>query len=980
MKLIARKFASALLASAVAAGSYASIEMSPKISPPSHNSAMFRWWLPAAMVDDIEIEQQLQEVADGGFKGVEICIHLGDTNYPRSMMDKVGWGTPRWNSLYKHILKTANRLGLQVDTTISPAWPAAVPTHEPADISASKVLLTGSTRPFRGSFSGEVPIAVKAPRAFGPPPGAPNAESDDQPAHIPPSVNEKIDHRINNPRQLIAVTAAKIVASEVVTKPILMAWGDMPHDVRNESKVASLLESDSMQVVTSYHLDKTTGKYQINWTAPDDGEWQLFSFWMEGTGQQNKEGASTFKHNYVVDHLNEHGAQAMIDFWNEQLLDSETKQLLRDNGGAIFEDSLELEYDGGIMWTSDMLMEFKQHRGYEITPYLPLITSAAFNGIGDNSVNTYELADNNNHYSNRADRIRRDFNETLTTLYIQEHVAPLDQWAQSLGLSYRAQTYGMGFDVMAAASAASGPDGESLGFGPSVQGDDRFRMISGGAHLGERAIIADEVGAIANEGYRLTWLDMLQWINKNLSTGANQMVFHGMAYPDSNSARWPGVTPFGFGLAGYWGPRNPDWQHINALSEYLSRVQTALQGGVAVVDLAVLKMHYGTSAPLLNDQSLAENGYSYDFISPNLLRLPSAIVNNQRLAAAGPAYKALIVDRQTQLPSDSIQYLQNMADNGLPIFFVGSVPEQSAYFANQHQNDTAFATAIQDLLKSPTVKRVSNMSEVIKQLSKLRISPAFNSQNKDLITTRRDNAEVSYYFVHNRGAATVKNTVVLEGTGNSYQIDPWTGNKQLLGRTGKQFELSLLSGESTLIAVMHNETPNKQLASKPNFVHTHNLVDWKYHVVDWTENSTTPKPSDTQKTTFAVKSNQLTPWRQLPELSDATSGIGYYKTQLSLTNWSPERKAQLQLGSIGQSSSVQVSINGQKAPVNLYRLSADIGHLLKVGHNEISIEVASTLGNRLIEQGAITAPVWNPDARIDYEDYGLLGPVTVRTE
>jgi len=327
-----------------------------------------------------------------------------------------------------------------------------------------------------------------------------------------------------------------------------------------------------------------------------------------------------------------------------------------------------------------------------------------------------------------------------------------------------------------------------------------------------------------------------------------------------------------------------------------------------------------------------------------------------------------------------LQYLQDMADAELPIFFVGDIPHESAYFKDQTQNDKLFSKSLAKLLKSASVKRVAQISDVPKELSKLQIRPAFNSEATDIITTRRDTKDTSNYFVYNRGNNIELMDLQIEGNGNVYQIDPWTGLEQLLGHTDQPLSISLLSGETTLLKVKRNEKPAKAVTATQKLQQTLSLNTWKYHVEDWTENTSTTKPSDTLKTDYEIQTTALTPWRNLPELSNATSGVGYYSTDLNIRDWSPDRQATLNLGSIGQSSSVQVWVNGKKAPVNLYRLSADIGELLHTGQNEIKVEVASTLGNRLIEQGAITAPIWNPDARIDYEDYGLLGPVTLRTE
>jgi hypothetical protein len=115
-------------------------------------------------------------------------------------------------------------------------------------------------------------------------------------------------------------------------------------------------------------------------------------------------------------------------------------------------------------------------------------------------------------------------------------------------------------------------------------------MVTGGAHMARRPKISDEVGAIANKSYRLTWEDMLQWIDRNMSDGANQMIFRGFPYSDSDTSKWPGLSTFGFGLAGDWGPREPSWKQSSDLAGYLSRTQRVLQAGQPQIDVTIYRL------------------------------------------------------------------------------------------------------------------------------------------------------------------------------------------------------------------------------------------------------------------------------------------------------------------------------------------------------------------------------------------------------
>jgi hypothetical protein len=81
-------------------------------------------------------------------------------------------------------------------------------------------------------------------------------------------------------------------------------------------------------------------------------------------------------------------------------------------------------------------------------------------------------------------------------------------------MGYRAQPYGPTLDSGQAAAQLDVPEGESLGFG----GVDPFRVLAGGAHVGDRPILSDEAGALGGKGYNTTWSsDMLPVLDRDFA-------------------------------------------------------------------------------------------------------------------------------------------------------------------------------------------------------------------------------------------------------------------------------------------------------------------------------------------------------------------------------------------------------------------------------------------------------------------------------
>ncbi|MGO4421793.1 family 78 glycoside hydrolase catalytic domain, partial [Streptomyces sp. MCAF7] len=262
----------------------------------------FRWWWPDGLVDPAELAREVDQIADAGFGGVEIAAVTHSLSEPIDA-ERYGWGTAAWVAGLESALRQADRRGLTVDVTIGPAWPAAVPTVTPDSEAAASELAHGLNT-FQGSYAGPVP-----------PPVVPAAEG----------VTD---------RRLLWVQAARIGAAAAAPAPLQ-------------------LDLDSVTDLTALVRDG-----ELRWTAPDDGQWALISYWERGSGQRPEGPAHTAPLAYVVDHFSTAGTRAVTDFWERRILTRRVRELLRRAGGALFEDSLEIETDA-TLWTPGLADEFE---------------------------------------------------------------------------------------------------------------------------------------------------------------------------------------------------------------------------------------------------------------------------------------------------------------------------------------------------------------------------------------------------------------------------------------------------------------------------------------------------------------------------------------------------------------------------------------------------------------------------------------------
>ena len=159
----------------------------------------------------------------------------------------------------------------------------------------------------------------------------------------------------------------------------------------------------------------------------------------------------------------------------------------------------------------------------------------------------------------------------LSDLYLDHHLRPLQDFAESLGLGLRVQAYGLEIDTTYDAAVLDIAETESLGFNNL----DDFRIMAGGRDIGGRTILSCEAICYAGAAYNTTWganstsptapNQALFTLNSIFAAGVNQAMIHGFAYDVAPGVTWPGFAAFspyyngaiGFGEA--WGPRTPQW-------------------------------------------------------------------------------------------------------------------------------------------------------------------------------------------------------------------------------------------------------------------------------------------------------------------------------------------------------------------------------------------------------------------------------------
>ncbi len=925
--------------------------------PSNENKPLTRWWVPGSSMDKEEIKKEIESMVNAGFGGAEIVpvsIAGGDGE------GQLDWGSNKWKEVTKYILETAKEYDFTIDFTMTPAWPLALPTikdvNDPsqgAQMELDGAYIDGITK--KSPFKGKLPISKEA--------------LDDA-------------KKVNGDVVLVGVSAAKYADKE-------------NHVLEYDSAITFDLEKDVKE--------NGDGTYSLKFTPEDDGEYVIYAWYQHPSGNTKYE-------NNQVDHYSKAGAQMVIDYWENELIPYYGEAF--ENCRSMFIDSLEFETH--LDWTYGLQEAFEKNNGYDITAYLPAVYDASdeWTAIGNymgDPVPSFSFDINNEQLIN-------DYKENLTKLYIENNIAPLKEFCAKHGVTLRYQTsYGKSLDAAETALYPDIPETESL-YGNDYM--DFYRLQAGAVHAMDKPIYSMETSAEWTEtwnpkkdngeygtrgngeynsgNYEQTFQDHIWHDQRAFASGVNQVVFHGYPYSGAyeggtvEGTQWPGFTGFeSHRWSNSWGERQPNWMFADTYLNFITRNQFILRQGTPKVDLAIYHHSYYETIDfwgpdkIFTTEALEQNGFSYDFLDPASLALDQMNVTNGVLDESGSAYQALIFNNETDLPYETVQKLNEYADAGLTIVFIGSTPKDKSF-----TNDKDITEEMNTLLAKENVIQIENINEIADTLKTAGIMPAASYEDQTILAAHRQAENTDYYFLYNYGnannyrdvqkASAVDTEITLKGKGTPYLLNAWDGTITPI-ETFEASEDSVtipvqIAANDSIIIVLSDEILAEAPEEKAAMSGTIEIKDFNLTVESWTEGKTV---LDTKKTVIEEGSiSTLETWDELDESLKDVSGVGTYKAVFDAGEYKEGETAYLHLGQVKDAYGVK--INGKDVIVDQVSGNADITDYLKEGENEIEITVATSLLNAILKNNS---DILNEDGRVlddrSPASYGLFNPITI---
>jgi hypothetical protein len=555
--------------------------------------------------------ESMKRVGIGGALIMEV-----DQGAPVGPVDFMG---PQWRALFGHVQAEAKRLGLEINMNDDAGWngsggPWVKPEQSMQEVTWSETNVTGPLH-----FEGALPqpkskanfyrdIAVQAFPATG-------------------------DYRIEG------------VAGKAAFQR---------RDLHQASK-GELTPQGTIKAVTNLTA-QMDAQGRLVWDVPE-GEWTIARFGHTTTGVENAPSPKTGR-GFECDKLSKEGIDANFNGMMAKLA-SDTGVVKQRGTSGLVATHIDSWENGTQNWTARMREEFLQRRGYDLTPFLPVLTGRV--------VDSLEV----------SERFLWDVRRTVSELVIENYAGEFHRMANAHGMRFTVEAYGGPCDCIPYGGQADEPMGEY--WTPGGGSLETCRGMASAGHIyGRRIIGAESFTSGDQEKWREHPAILKELGDHAFCEGINRFVFHRFAMQPWADYR-PGMT------MGPWGQHYERtetwWEQSRAWHEYLARCQFLLRQGLFVADVC----HLQAEAPPLNFGNYPRKGYDWDECTDDAVFKRMAVRDGRIVLPDGMSYRLLVLSDSRAMTPRLLRRVKELVEAGATV--VGPRPTKSPSLSGYPQCD-----------------------------------------------------------------------------------------------------------------------------------------------------------------------------------------------------------------------------------------------------------------------------------------------------
>ena len=662
------------------------LESSFRQPPPEARPWVYWFWLNGNITSN-GITADLEAMKRVGIGGVLIMeVDQGATVGPADFMSS------QWRDLFKHVHAEARRLGLEVNMNNDAGWNGSGGPWIKPEQSMQKVVWseTNAVGPLR------LEAALAQPETVA------GFYRDIAVLAFPKSG----DYRIPNirPKAMFEI-----------------GWGG---GISRDKLAAEMVIDRDKIVMLTTRMDKSG---RLTWDVPA-GEWTILRLGHTSTGVENAPAPKSGR-GLECDKLSKEGIEANFAGMMAKLATDNGLKPGNQKPGLIAThiDSWE---NGSQNWTAKMREGFQRRRGYNLLPFLPVMTGRV--------VGSLEI----------SERFLWDLRQTVSELVIENYAGHFHHLANAAGMRFTAEAYGGPCDAIPYAGQSDEPMGEF--WTPSGAIETCKAMASAGHVYGKRIIGAESFTSGDQEKWREHPAILKSHGDRAFCEGINRFVFHRYALQPWTPERRPGM------MMGPWGQHYERtetwWEWTPAWHEYLARCQFLLRQGLFVADICYVQ----PEAPAQGPGDHKRGGYNWDECTAEAVLTGMSVKNGRIMLPDGMSYRVLVLPGSETMTPQLLCKVKELVGAGATV--LGSKPSFSPSLSNYPKCDEEVQRLGGELWADCDGQRVKEhrigKGRVVwgeapeKVLETVGIGPDFTS-GQPLRFIHRQTGGMDFYFVAN---------------------------------------------------------------------------------------------------------------------------------------------------------------------------------------------------------------------------------------
>lgn len=732
----------------------------------------------------------------------------------------------------------------------------------------------------------------------------------------------------------------------------------------------------------------------LKWKAPQ-GNWTIIRFGHTFTGATNKP-STPESEGPECDKLSKTGIRKNFNGMMKNLV----KLVGPDAGNTLVAAHIDSWEVGAQNWTRNMPQEFKKRRGYDIVPWLPVLSGKIIGNLPE------------------TERFLWDFRKTISELMVENYVAEMRELCHKNGMLFSMEPYNtIGNDL----DAANYPDLPMSEFWTKNGGDwysDKVKGIASAAHLNNRQVVSAESFTCAEEEKWLQHPATMKSVgDRFFCDGVNQFVIHRYAMQPWINIK-PGISMGPFGV--HYERTQTWWEYTLPWHTYLARCQFMLRQGIFVSDILNLQ----PEEPIYRYKKLKLEGYDFDACSPDAFKHVKT-ESGMLVDGSGNRHRLLVLTHTGTMSVPMLEKIRDLVVQGASM--LGDPPLSTPGLTDYPMADSSLKTLVNELWGNQSeIERKVGAGKVFRQVSpeealgRLGVTQDFVSDRKIRYIHRKIDDKENY-FIANTSDSTVTATCIFRVKGKRPEWwDPETGrsrqipNYRITQNGSVSIRISFSpSGSGFVVFSPEKDLDSRKITSKNEDIKCFESFCRSFINTTEVKGPWTLQFPGNYCDSSRIELNELKSWTFLPvKKLNYYSGTATYSKSITIPAGSLRNGSRIYLDLGVVREMAKLFVNGKEAGI-LWKppYSMDITNFIHEGENSLKIDVVNLWVNRQIgdeflpedserkPNGTLKSDVWpdwvlrespSPTGRYSFtswrlwkkednlQESGLLGPVCIK--